>query len=324
MKRRVRDALVQGAVAGLMAGALVAVWFLVLDLATARAFQTPAELAAVYLGRGAVEISVGTVLAYTVLHFGVFAVLGSLTAGLLAALDFRPSLLVGLAFGLGVLTGLYYSGLLITGVDAYDLLPTGHVIAANVAGGVLMMESLRRAQVGDRLLGLGRIRGHPFLTRALTTGLIGAGAVALWFFLLDVIAREPFYTPAALGSVFLTGETSGAVEVEFGVVAAYTVLHASAFVLAGAAFVWAADRVERYPSFGMLAVMAFIVLEAVFVPVVGLAGSWLMDGALAWWAVGVGNLLAVAGMGWWTWRTRPELRRSVEEERSARGAGRGA
>lgn len=313
MKRRVRDALVQGAVAGLLAGALVALWFLVLDLATASAFRTPAELAAVYLG-GSAEISVGLVVGYTVLHFGVFAGLGSLTAGLLALLDFRPSLLVGLVFGLGVLTGLYYAGLLATGVDAYDVVPTGHVIGANVAGGVLMMEYLRRVSVGERFLGLGRIRAHPFLTRAVATGLIGAGAVALWFFVLDVVAREPFYTPAALGSVFVAGQTSGPVEIEFGVVAVYTLLHVAAFLVAGAAFAWAADRVERHPSLALVAVMAFIVLESVFVPVLGLAAGWLMEGALAWWAVGVGNLLAVAGMGLWTWRTRPELRKNVSAE----------
>lgn len=317
MKRRVRDALVRGAVAGLLAGALVALWFLVVDLATATAFRTPAELAAVYLGASA-EISAGLVAGYTVLHFGVFAVLGVLTAGFLALLDVRPSLLVGLVFGLGVLTGLYYAGLLVTGVDAYDVVPTGHVVGANVAGGVLMMEYLRRVRLGERFLGLGRIRAHPFLTRAVTTGLIGAGAVALWFFVLDVVAREPFYTPAALGSVFLAGQTSGPVVIEFGVVAVYTVLHVAAFLVAGAAFAWAADRVERYPSMALLAVMAFIVLEAVFVPAVGLAAGWLMEGPLAWWAVGVGNLLAVAGMGMWTWRTRPELRRSVSAETAGR------
>lgn len=323
MERRTRDALVQGAVAGLLAGALVALWFLILDLATARIFRTPADLAAVYLGDGPAEISAGLVLGYTALHFGVFAALGSLTAGFLALIDVRPGLLVGLAFGIGVLTGLYYAGLLATGVDAYDVLPAGHVVAANVAGGVLLMEYLRRVQVGERFLGLGRVRAHPFLTRAVTTGLIGAGAVALWFFLLDVVAREPFYTPAALGSVFAAGQTAGPVEIDVGVVAVYTVLHVAAFLAAGAAFTWVADRVERYPSFGLVAVMAFIVLEAVVVPVLGLAGQWLMDGALAWWAVGVGNLLAVAGMGLWTWRTRPELGRSVSAE-TARGAGPGA
>lgn len=323
MDRRVRDALVKGAVAGLLAGALVALWFLVFDLLTARAFRTPARLAAVYLGEAGAGISPGLVLGYTALHFGVFAALGSATAGFLAWIDVRPSLPIGLALGVGVLTGLYYTGLLVTGVDAYDVVPTGQVVAANVAGGVLMMEYLRRALVGEPFLGLARVRAHPLLMRAVTTGLVGAGAVAIWFFVLDLMARQPFYTPAALGTLFLTGEAGGAVEVSFGVVAVYTVLHVAAFLIAGAAFSWAAERVERYPSFAVLALMAFIVLEAVFVPAAGLAGDWLMKGALAWWAVGVGNLLAVAGMGWWTWRSRPELRRSLGGEERARGASRG-
>lgn len=323
MDRRVRDALVQGAVAGLLAGALVALWFLVFDLLTARAFRTPARLAAVYLGGGSAAVSPGLVLGYTALHFGVFAALGSLTAGFLALIDVRPSLPIGIVFGVGVLTGLYYTGLLATGVDAFGVLPSGQVVAANVAGGVLLTEYLRRAMVDEAFLGLARIRAHPFLVRAVATGLVGAGAVALWFFALDLVAREPFYTPAALGTVFLAGGTGAEVEIGLGVVAVYTVLHVAAFLVAGAAFAWAADRVERQPSFAILVVMAFIVLEAVFVPAAGLAGDWLMEGALAWWAVGVGNLLAVAGMGWWTWRSRPELRRSLGSEGRARGAGTG-
>lgn len=321
MDRRVRDALVQGAVAGLLAGALVALWFLAYDLATARAFRTPAHLAAVYLGAERTAVSPGLVLGYTALHFGVFAALGSLTAGFLALIDVRPSLPIGIVFGVGVLTGLYYTGLLATGVDAFGVLPSGQVVAANVVGGVLLTEYLRRAMVGERFLGLARARAHPFLTRAVTTGMMGAGTVALWFFVLDVVARDPFYTPAALGTVFLAGGTGAEVEVGFGVVAVYTVLHVAAFLVAGAAFAWAADRVERQPSFALLVVMAFIVLESVFVPAAGLAGDWLMEGALAWWAVGVGNLLAVTAMGWWIWRSRPALRRSVAGEDRARGAG---
>lgn len=320
MNRSTRDALVRGAVGGLLAAVLVAAWFLVLDLATARAFRTPAELASVYLGRESVTIDPGVILGYTVLHFTAFAALGAVTAWILAALEIRPNVLVGLVFGLGVLNGLHYTGLLLTGRGAWDVLPTGHVIGANLAAGLLLMEYLRRAELGERFLGLGRIRSHPFLVRSLVTGIVGGGAVALWFFVLDLLAGEPFLTPAALGSALFLDADPGGVQVSFGIVALYSAVHLVAFLAAGAAFSWAADQIERRPGLWLLLLLSFIVLEAVFVPAAGLAGGWLL-GALSWWAVGVGNLLAVASMGWWIWRSRPELRRQVREEARLAGGG---
>lgn len=323
MNRSTRDALAQGAVGGLLAALLVAGWFFGLDLAEGRAFRTPAELASVYLGGEPAAVGPGLVLGYTALHLTVFAVLGAGTAWILELLEFRPNLLLGLAFGLGVLTGLYYVGLLVTGVDAYSVVPAGHVVAANLAGGVLLMEYLRRARVGEPFLGLARIRAHPFLARAVSTGLVGAAAVALWFFLLDLVARQPFFTPAALGSALFLDADPGSMRIGFGVVALYTTVHLLAFLAAGAAFTWAAEQIERRPALWLILILAFIVLEAVFVPVAGLAGGWLM-GTLTWWAVGVGNLLAVAVMGWWTWRSRPELRRRLGEAAELAGGGEGA
>src|SRR5205823_1851736 len=38
------------------------------------------------------------------------------------------------------------------------------------------------------------------LREGFIAGLIGAGAVALWFLIVDIIAGRPFFTPAMLGS----------------------------------------------------------------------------------------------------------------------------
>lgn len=313
MRLPVRDVLVHGAVGGLLAGAAVALWFLGVDLAAGEAFRTPSTLAAVYLGGGEAAPSTALVNAYTVLHFGVFAVLGTLTAWIVHVLDLRPGALFGLLFGIGVLNAIYYGGVVITGSRAFALLPRFHVIGANLAGGLVLMEYLRRVDEGRSVFGLEGLRAHPRVAEGLATGLLGAAAVAGWFFVLDLITRQPFFTPAALGSALLGGAGSAAaVTVTPGIVAVYTVLHLAAFCLAGLAFVWVAARLERTPGLWVLALLAFVVLEAVFVPALGLLGEWLM-GALAWWAVGVGNLLAVATMGWWVWRRHPRLRRAVTE-----------
>jgi len=47
---------------------------------------------------------------------------------------------------------------------------------------------------------LSRIMREGFIA-----GLIGAGAVALWFLIVDVIAGRPFFTPAMLGSAVFWG-----------------------------------------------------------------------------------------------------------------------
>ena len=73
-------------------------------------------------------------------------------------------------------------------------------------------------------------RPDKLLTRGLITGLYGAAAVALWFFFLDFSDGHPFRTPAALGSALLLGVSKAeAMQVTFGVVAAYTVVHVLAF-----------------------------------------------------------------------------------------------
>ena len=43
------------------------------------------------------------------------------------------------------------------------------------------------------------------LREGFVAGLAGAGAVAVWFFLVDLIGGNPFYTPSMLGSAVFSG-----------------------------------------------------------------------------------------------------------------------
>jgi hypothetical protein len=63
----------------------------------------------------------------------------------------------------------------------------------------------------------------------------------------------------------------------------------------------------------MLALMAFITVEAGFMGVAGLLGGWVL-GTLGWITVVVGNLLAVGAMGRWIWVTHPRLRQRLVEQ----------
>jgi hypothetical protein len=313
MQRPHAQALVHGAVGGMIAGAVVALWFLALDLATTRLFHTPAALATAVLGPDSTASTPRIVATYTLLHFGVFVLLGMGAALLVRAVGVSPGLLVGAVFGIGVLNSVYYGALLVIGANVLGVLPGPHVLAANLAGGMLMMVYLHYAMRAERPLGPAVLRAHPTLSEGLVTGLIGAGAVALWFFILDILRGTPFYTPAALGSVVFFGAESPAdVKVNPGVIAAYTVLHLAAFASVGTALVLAAHWLVRLPSLWLMGVLVLIILEGLFLGVVGSLSGWVL-GAMGMWAVGIGNVVAVAAMGAWVWRRHPEFRRELLE-----------
>ncbi|HSJ63051.1 MAG TPA: hypothetical protein VK922_03995 [Gemmatimonadaceae bacterium] len=306
--------LLHGAIGGVAAGAVVALWFLVLDLATAEAFHTPAVLAGAIIGDLDMTPTFRIVATYTILHFGVFTLMGMATAWFLDAIGVSPGLLVGAVFGLVVLNSVYYGALLVPGAQVLTILPVFHVLGANLAGGMVLMAYLHHALHTEAPLGLAVLRGHPLVTKGMITGFIGGSAVALWFLIVDLLASSPFYTPAALGSAVLFGATSPEeVHVGVAVIAAYTVVHFAAFVVVGIALVWSAKLLEQTPGMWLTGLLAFIVIEGLFLGTMGSLGGWVL-GTLSWWAVGIGNLIAVLAMGMWVWATHPKLRHELLEK----------
>jgi len=72
------------------------------------------------------------------------------------------------------------------------------------------------------------------LREGFIAGLIGAGAVALWFLIVDVIAGRPFFTPAMLGSAVFWGvHDPSQVVIEYSRIIGYTMIHVSAFIIVG-------------------------------------------------------------------------------------------
>jgi hypothetical protein len=155
----------------------------------------------------------------------------------------------------------------------------------------------------------GRIAKEGFFT-----GLLGAGAVAGWFFVVDVIAGQPLFTPAALGQAILFGGVSdpAAVDVAFPPVVGYTMLHVLIFVLVGGIAAAFACQIERSPATLFLAIVLFAVHEFGFYVALALFAQPLL-GALAWTNVAVGNAIAAFGMGFYLWRAHPRLRQSLTE-----------
>ena len=314
MKRSLHAVLADGVVGGLLAGLVVALWFLVVDFVAGQPFHTPAVLAGALAGQDVVAPTFRLVAAYSLIHFGVFALLGVAMAAALTALGAPPRLLLGVVFGLVAQELVFYAGLSLSGASRVAVVPWPHVVAANVLSGFVLMAYLHRAARDQHPLGLAALKGHPLLAQGLVTGLIGAGTVALWFFALDVAAGQPLRTPAALGAALMFGASNvAAVQVNVGIVIAYTVVHVTAFAVAGIVFVAIAEQLERTPGLVLLVAMAMIVLEAVVVSAMALGAQWVL-GALGVWEVVAANVLAVGAMGWYVWATHPLLQRRLREQ----------
>ncbi len=316
MRRPAQAVIVHGVAGGLLAGFVVVLWFLVADSVAGQPFRTPRLLAGMLLNQELAQVTPRLVAAYTVLHFGVFAILGVGMAWLSASLPAPSRLLLGLLFGLLLQEVVFYVGLVLLRAPHLSVIPWPHVVGANIAAGLVLMSYLHYAEGDPRPLSVGftALRDYPALARGVVTGLIGAGVVAVWFFVLDLLTGKPFGTPATLGSALLLGAAGpGEIVVTFGLVAAYTVVHIAAFVIAGVVFVALAEQVERVPSMALLVLLTAILLESLVLATMGVGAEWVL-GTVGWWSVAVANVLAVLAMGWQVWRTHPALRRRLLEE----------
>lgn len=314
MRRPAPAVLVHGMVGGFLAGLVVVVWFFVVDTIGGYPFLTPRLLAGMLLNQDFAQVTPGLVVAYTVLHFAVFALFGVGMASVSAALKAPSRLLLGVLFGLLLQEIVFYAGLLVLHAPHLGVIPWPHVIGANIAAGLVLMTYLHRAEHDPRPLGIPALHLPAVVSRGIVTGVIGAVVVAVWFFFVDIISGAPLRTPAALASALLIGASGPAgIVVTFGLVAAYSVVHVVAFAIAGVVFVALAEQLERAPAMGLLVLLTAIVLDSLVLATIGVGAQWVL-GSIGWWSVLVANLLAVIAMGWQVWRTHPVLQRRLLKE----------
>src|SRR6266516_4444705 len=138
------------------------------------------------------------------------------------------------------------------------------------------------------------------LREGFIAGLLGAGAVALWFLIVDTIAGRPFFTPAMLGSAVFWGVHDPAlVVIEYSRIIGYTMIHVSAFLIVGTIAAVLAAEVEVAPPTLYLVVVTVAILAQ---PLLG---------SLAWWNVAIGNAIAASGMGYYLWREHPKIKEAL-------------
>ena len=312
MEQREPDRFVHGAIGGAVAGMVVILWFLVMDFVAGQPFDTPARLSSAVLHAEFSGPWPRLMMLYTVLHFGVFIALGAAASATLVMLRIQPGVVVGGVFAIGVLNTVHYAGLLVTGTNLLTIVPIEQVATANLLGGTLMMAYLHRAMASEEPFGWNVLRRYPVLFEGLATGVVGAAIVAVWFLLVDLLAGSPLHTPAALASALLLGaENATQIELNVGVMAAYSILHLTSFVLVGMALSWLVQNLHGAPAFGTRALTVLLVMEGLFFGSVGMASGWIVQ-EMGWVTILVANVLAVAGMSGWIRQHHPGLRRDVQ------------
>lgn len=307
-----KDTVRNGIVAGLLGGTALIILFFFFDLAQGELFHTPVYLSGALLDRDGFEPGWFHLLAFTLLHYVVFAILGAGAAVLFEWATVPKNLFVGAAFGLFICSLIFYPALIITGSDILAAPAWPAVLSGNVLAGLVIVTYLRLVSDQPGVTGfLAQLKANKMLREGLIAGLIGASAVAIWFLVADILARQPFFTPGALGSIlFLGAQGPEGVVISAGTVSGYTLVHFAAFIVLGTIMSGIVTQIERFPPLAFALLLLFVVFETFFIVMVAMLGSWMVE-ALEWWVVLLGNLFAAVVMGGYLWRAHPVLREEL-------------
>jgi hypothetical protein len=302
--RAIRD----GLIAGLLAGFVLAGLFYFYDLGQGAPLQTPAFLWGAIIRGGEADPTTSIIVGYTILHFIVWAALGLFACALVAWTRLPRNILIGAAYGLFACSIVFYLGLIRA--------PAGLVLAApgwpavffgNALAGIAMFTYLHLVSSEPGVIGfLNFFQTHKTTRQGVIAGVIGGLTVAVWFLIVDSIARDPWFTPAALGTILFRGGGGPAdVVIGAGPVLGYSLVHFACFVLLGVVLSGLAEQIERFPPLVLGLAILFVVFEVFFVALVMILGRWMLQEL--WWSVLLGNLLAGSSMALYMWRVHPNL-----------------
>jgi hypothetical protein len=288
----------EGVVAGLIGAAVVAAWFLVVDLLQNEPLKTPAVLWAGLIQRAAnpaaATAGVLPILGYTVVHLLAFAAFGIVAALLLAAAEIEPAMLLALliffaAFEVFFLALVTFLARPVLGVLAWWEILIGNFLAAAAMLGYFFA---RHRPLAHTLLG----RWVAVIREGIAAGLIGAAVVAVWFLVYDTLKLQPLRTPALLGAAVFEGlRDPSLLQIRLEIVLGYTALHFTAFALFGIIAAALLVAAEREPRVLLGLFILFWCFELFFLGFVSALDEALV-GALLWWNIAIANLLAASSM----------------------------
>src|SRR5205814_5736567 len=143
MARAQRSVLKEGIVAGLIGASVVAMWFLLLDVARGRPLFTPGLLgAAVFQALtdpSTLRITAGPVLGYTILHGLAFIAFGVVAASIMAVSEREPALFVGFVILFACFEVFFFAMVQVFGLSKTGELTWWSVLIGNLLASVAML-----------------------------------------------------------------------------------------------------------------------------------------------------------------------------------------
>jgi hypothetical protein len=128
----------EGLLTGLLGGLVVALWYAVVDLGRGQPFYTPNVLGQVFVARDTIptvrSIIPQAVAEYSLLHFGVFFLLGIALAALTHMAIRNPALRMGVLIGLAVAFVFFLGFLVVVYSDTQERFPWMTALGAGVLG----------------------------------------------------------------------------------------------------------------------------------------------------------------------------------------------
>jgi hypothetical protein len=291
----------EGIIAGLIGAAVVAVWFLVVDLVQGAPLQTPAVLWTVIF-QGArdpagIPIAVGAVLGYTIVHGLAFMAFGLVAAALVDGAEREPAMLLALLIFFAAFEVFFLALVAFLAQPALVIVNWWKIPIGNLLASVSMLAFFfrRHRPLARTLLG----RWVDVMREGALAGMIGGAVVAVWFLVYDTLFKAPFLTPALLGAALFEGLRNPQLlsmrPADLDVVLGYTVLHFVAFAVFGMIAAALLVAAEREPRVLLGLFILFWCFELFFLGFVSALDTALV-GALGWWNVAIANLLAATSM----------------------------
>jgi hypothetical protein len=288
----------EGVVAGLIGAAAVALLILVFDIAGGSPLQSPAILGSVIF-KGVrdphlVAVSAGPIVGYTLVHGLGFVVVGLIAAFLVAAAEREPAMVLAFLIFFAAFEVFFLALVAFWALPVLGVLAWWEILAGNLVASLAMLYYFHRRHPGLARSLIGR--WVDVVREGIVAGFFGGAVVAVWFLLYDAVRLRPLHTPALLGAAILQGLRDPQLLIpRLDVVVGYSVFHFAVFAFFGiavAAFLLAAEREPRILLGLFILFLCFQVFFFGFLQALDVH----LAGALPWWNVAIGNLLASVAM----------------------------
>jgi hypothetical protein len=284
----------EGVVAGLIGAAAVAVLILIFDIAGGVPLQSPAILGSAILkgirDPNLVTVSAGPVIGYTIIHGLGFIGVGLIAAFLVSAAEREPAMVLALLIFFAAFEVFFLALIAFWALPVLGVLAWWEILAGNLVASVAMLYYFHRRHPG---LARSLIGGWvDVLREGIVAGFLGGAVVAVWFLLYDAVRLRPLHTPALLGAAVLQGlRDPERLIPQLDVVIGYTIFHFAVFAFFGIAVAVLLLAAEREPRILLGLFILFLCFQVFFFGFLQ-ALDLHLAGALPWWNVAIGNLLA--------------------------------